>query len=181
MWTLCNPRNGNALLPSSNMSDYTPKQTICDAKLDLEGGRGGEEALSKIPEWGASRIPPPLRALELLMEDLETSGLTSPEEREGASCTTEPPSRIGNSHGGLRNFWLDQSRMEGEAYYRIPNPQELEDLVSSGLTSPEYPLFRIGNSYGRLCVVDCCVETTAVSPKDTVSFLYSYKYTRLRR
>ena len=46
-------------------------------------------------------VPFPKPGLELFMEDLETSCLTSPE------CH---PSRVGTSLGGLRNFGSDQPR-----------------------------------------------------------------------
>ena len=42
-----------------------------------------------------------------------------------------------------------------------------------GHFGPEYPILpKIGTSHGHdggLCVGDCCVKTSAVSPKDTVS------------
>ena len=51
------------------------------------------------------------------------------------------PPEIGTSHQGLGNFRPDQQR--------IP---------------------KIGNSHGGFCVLDWCVETTAVSSEDTISF-----------
>ena len=39
---------------------------------------------------------------------------------------------------------------------------------------------RIGTPHGLLCVVDWCVETTAVSPEITVSFKRQTKYVTFR-
>ena len=48
----------------------------------------------------------------------------------------------------------------------------MEDLETSDLASPKYPPppKKIGTSLKGPCVVDWCVDITAVSAKDTISF-----------
>ena len=59
-----------------------------------------------------------------------------------------------------------------DSQYPLPLHPELKlimkDLETLATTTPNAPSPAIGTSHGGLCVVDWCVQTTAVSPKDLV-------------
>ena len=92
--------------------------------------------------------------------------MLSKSHRVGVFCVglqnSPPPIRMGTSHEELRNFKYDQ--------HRIPSPRsELELLMEHleiwNMITTEYPFPRIVISHGGICVMDWCVETTAISPR----------------